>query len=874
MKMNNNSNCRKISARSFAVMGRATIAATVLMTSCICTAGAKKVPTGPIDFRKGFDEKNLSKPWTLGAIGARGHFTKRNARQILVASIEKDSPADGVLLDQDVILGVNDLPEAFGSKEGKFTMDAHRALALALEEVEKKNTSNTLSLTVWRPKTKVMTVKEKPNFRKSNMIDKRVVLQPVKAEILNVTLKLPAYGTFSKSSPWKCEKADALVHKMAERISERGFFRASGRSGTGALTKPEQRIDRVMDAIGLLATGDDKYLPQIKKYAHSFVGKGASLDIDKTGAGIGAWAGAFNAIFLAEYYLRTKDAEVLPAVKGYALYLAKGVSGVGTWSHGVAAVHENGMYGPPCAYGAMNQATALCAMSLVLAQKCGIKDPYVDRAVNLSLDYFNYYVDKGCLPYGDHAPVIRHDANGRMSITALFADLAGNKKLADYYTRMTVASHTQREGGHATDIFSWQWGALGAARGGPEAAAAFSASTRYFSELSRNDKGGATYQPMLSGDNMKTGMWSTAGSFLMQHCLPRKATYLTGKGGSCVTPIIGQDLKTLLEYDKFNPKGLSVDQLIDALGSFSVKVREQAASELGLRGEDVKDKLLLLLKSDNRYARYGACQALRYNGQSSPIVFETLISNAETHKDWTLRYFALNAFTHKDKHKYGGERALGKLPVSYGPRLLKMAAVKDAENDPREKIPGLVSRLLFDKGAIYSGKGIVKVNSGLLTPAVAALLQNPNGGTRSTGALPLLTLEEENMEPLWGVLYDAMTNPAPSGVMFGGGVNWRGNAVMAKYHIKEGLPLAIWYTFEKKGWGDHSRKKALPSIAPYGAHLKPHMKVLYTSKRNYSSWRDVKKGIALIEKTPAPKLRSIQKQIDEYRDSKKNSLVE
>ncbi len=120
-------------------------------------------------------------------------------------------------------------------------MDAHRALALVIEEVEKKNTKNTLSLKIWRPKTKVITVKK----GRSAKIDKRVVLKPIKAEILNVTLNLPAYGTFSKSSPWKCEKADALVEKMAQRISEKGFFGPSGRSGKGPLTRPDQRIDRV-----------------------------------------------------------------------------------------------------------------------------------------------------------------------------------------------------------------------------------------------------------------------------------------------------------------------------------------------------------------------------------------------------------------------------------------------------------------------------------------------------------------------------------------------------------------------------------------------------------------------------------------------------
>jgi hypothetical protein len=870
MKSNNNSNCREILTRGFASMSRASLVASVLVTSSVYTAEAKKKGlTAPSDYTKEYNEKALNKPWTLGATGASGHLIRNNGRQILVSSVDKDSPADGVLLDQDVILGVNGLPEAFGCKDGKFTMDAHRALALALEEVEKKNTSNTLSLKVWRPKTKVMTVKKKPNFSKSKKIEKRVVLKPIKAEILNVKLNLAAYGTFSKTSPWKCEKTEALVAKMAENISKRGFVDAEGRA--------DGRIDRVMDALGLLATGDDKYLPQLKEYAHTFIASGIMLDISKLGTPdahkhkMKTWNAAFNSIFLAEYYLRTKDAKVFPAIESYAFFLGKGVSGVGTWSHGVAQVQDNGMYGPPTAYGAMNQATALCGISLVLAQKCGVKDLYVDRAVNLSLEYFEYYVDRGCLPYGDHSPMKKHDANGRMSITAIFADLAGNKKLADYFTRMSVASHTNREGGHATDIFSWQWGALGAARGGPEAAAAFAKSTRYFSELSRNDKGGSIYQPMLSGDNMKTGVWSTAGSFLMQHCLPRKAIYITGNGGATVTPIMGEELEEILNYERFKPKELNHKQLMDALGSYSVKVREQAASELGLRDKDIKDELLFLLKSENRYATYGACQALRYNGTSSPKVLEALISIAESHEDWVLRYFALDAFHHKYKNKYAGGRTLGSLPKSFGSRLLKIAATKDAVNDPRLKLPEMVSRFLFGKSGMYPKEAVNQVDLDALVPALTSLFQNPNGGTRTNASQALPYIDEELMEPLWGVLYDAMTNPAPSGVMVGGGINANGNVAMARHHIKEGLPLAIWFVWDKKGWGNHSRKKSLPGIAPYGALLKPSIKRF--DGTDYLKWSDVKKGIALIEKTPAPELRSIKKQIDEFQKAKKNSVV-
>ena len=51
------------------------------------------------------------------------------------------------------------------------------------------------------------------------------------------------------------------------------------------------------------------------------------------------------------------------------------------------------------------------------------------------------------MPYGDHEPKLAHDNNGRMSIGAVLFDLAGQKTEAEYFVRMTLASHDIREAG-------------------------------------------------------------------------------------------------------------------------------------------------------------------------------------------------------------------------------------------------------------------------------------------------------------------------------------------------------------------------------------------------------------------------------------------
>ena len=75
-------------------------------------AAAKKKVVLPIpDFTQG-GKRGEDHDWTLGPTGARGWiYTSKcqssDARQILVTAVAKGSPADGVLRNSDVILGLD-----------------------------------------------------------------------------------------------------------------------------------------------------------------------------------------------------------------------------------------------------------------------------------------------------------------------------------------------------------------------------------------------------------------------------------------------------------------------------------------------------------------------------------------------------------------------------------------------------------------------------------------------------------------------------------------------------------------------------------------------------------------------------------------------
>ncbi|MEX1223272.1 MAG: DUF6288 domain-containing protein, partial [Pirellulales bacterium] len=487
-------------------------------------------------------------------------------------------------------------------------------------------------------------------------------------------------------------------------------------------------IDGLIDVLGLLATGEEKYLPMIQEFARSKGPPDLRLNIDRPG--LTSWWWGYTNLFLTEYYLATGDDYVLPAITEYSTKLAMGQSGVGTWGHGMAHPSAFGgrLHGPPSGYGAMNQVSLTCAISLVLAQKCGVDHPEVDAAVERSTTFYRWYVDKGTIPYGDHDPALFHDNNGKNSQAAIFFDLLGHEKGARFFSRMVLASYLEREKGHTGHFFSWLWGAPAAARGGEEAAACFTRNTRWFTELERRADGGAVHQSAFAReDRGKYQNWSTSGARLLQHCLPRRQLCITGKGGSCFPAITGAELQEVVAAAEFDPAPLSTAALLEALGSWSPVVRNQAAQELGGREQNVVAPLVAMLNSPNRYARYGACEALGYGGRGSIEAVDALVDRLRSDNDLTLRYYASRAFR-KPRGRgadTGHALAQGAAADKAAVELLKLAATHDPEGDPSRKLHNQIASTLFYGGNAQrfvghfpNGRGTEEVDRQLLIKAI------------------------------------------------------------------------------------------------------------------------------------------------------------
>jgi hypothetical protein len=807
------------------------VVAAVLACSHLAWAKDAKAESEP-DYTKGEQPTQPESPWALGATGAFGHIWHGDQRMIQIESIANGSPAEGQLKQCDVLLGVispkvspgpNILVDekcrrpgcgASGKTGncGHFTWEARKVLSAAITEAEKAD--GKLVLNVSRPETESVT--EPPKSKKAKPTTKLVVKKPLSAKIVQVALTLPKKGTFSASSPWKCEKTEALIADAAQAIVTKGL---------------KGGIDDDLNALGLLATGDEKYLPLVRDYVRKKAKDSEALDVMGE-KGIGSWHGGYQNILLTEYYLLTKDETVLPGIKALSEYLAYGQSGVGTWSHGISDVKQYGLYGPSAAYGAMNAASLPIVISLGLAQKCGITTTPVNDAVNRSKGFYRYYVDKGTIPYGEHPPVEKYDGNGKNSMAAVFFDLLGDKEATQYFSRTTLASSYDREPGHTGHFFAWQWGAPGASRGGPAAAHAFALNTRWFTELERRADGSSVYQYQLRGDHHKYSGWETTGQRLMQHCLPRKVLYITGKADSCIAPFTDAEVKETLDAATFNPKGLPVKELLTGLSNWSLMVRESAARELGQREEDLVEQLIAMLDSPNRYARYGACTALQYCGRNSDKAVAALVNKIENDKDMTLRFFAVNAL---QMTKSSGKNGLGNAVKNAAPALLKIAAVYSPEQDPLRMISGQIAAMFFYAGNVNDyrgycpdGKGTENLDRTLLIPAMKAWLANPNGGTRSLASSVFKKLNEDDLKQLWPEIYIAAKYPSPAGAMFGNGVRADGALILAQNRFEEGIPLGLDYLYQE-GWGKFARvPAAFNALAEYGSAMKPYLDEMRT----------------------------------------------
>jgi hypothetical protein len=772
-------------------------------------SAAEPAPVPP-DFTQG-GRKDDSHDWLLGPTGLRGWMYFRHedltaaSRQILVTAVDKGSPAAGILQVNDVILGT------FGKP---FADDARRSFGHAIAAAEEK--TGILPLTIWRD-----------------------------GKTSNVELKLQVLGAYSATAPYDCPKSKAIFEQGCRLIAEKGFEKTD--------------IPDHLNALALLAGGDEKHHSTLGKYAKRVAESLEPVDTWN-------WYIAYGNLFLSEYTLATGKKTAFSELKQTTLRGVKNQCMNGMWGHAppLADGHSEG-------YGGMNVIGLPMTISLVLARQAGVSDPALDKAIDKSAKFLRYYVDKGAIPYGDHLPWGNaHDDNGKSSCAAVLFDILGDRDATAFNSWMATAAYDNREHGHCGNFWNMLWAIPGASRSGPLATGAYLKEQAWYYDLSRNWKGGFVYQKIEAGDeNDNYTDWDLTGGYLLSFGLYQKSLFILGKKPSAAPTLDAEAVKKVIiagrdRYPEGERNGYYKrhdEELIEGLKSWSPAMRYHSAEAIGKRGGNFAPALREMLAGTDRYARYGATQALGRLGKGAESAVPQLRSALKDPDTW-LQSLAAEALTRLgDKDSLGDLFAMSLRPTPADPRRMHQRAASWALFSP---FPGN-----SEPRSILSDS-LDGVDRKQLHQVMKSFLQNDDSVVRASIVPILGKLSDRELAPLLPDIVRAVETLAPSNEMWCDDIRLAGLDILSRHHIREGMLLCV-STIEWR-WGNQYDKR-LEYLKRYGAHAKEVLPQLRKKRPDSANEaKNIDNAISEIEASKdLPKLVTLKEFITKAAKSKNGS---
>ena len=271
----------------------------------------------------------------LGVTGVRAKILPEAPRALEVAYVFDETPAAGKLKAGDKITGVN----------GRAFADAHQfggVLEVSGYDGPLRDFGEALE-------------------ESQGQLDGRLWLDVLRGdEKREVVLQLPKkFGSFSATFPYDCAKSDRILSDLYTYLLTKqrsdGLWLGRAHADTFA-------------ALALLASGDAAHLPAARRAAKAF----ARATTDKIDyRGLDCWKFALYGIFLAEFYLVTRESWVLPELAEINRWLHRAQLSSGGWGHQPG--HPAFVNG----YGGINVITMQAKIAWGLMLRCGLK---VDEA--------------------------------------------------------------------------------------------------------------------------------------------------------------------------------------------------------------------------------------------------------------------------------------------------------------------------------------------------------------------------------------------------------------------------------------------------------------------------------------------------------------
>ena len=705
-------------------------------------------------------------PTLYGLTGIEGSDSKNT---IKVSKTYTGSPAHGKLKKGDTIIGIN------GKKFGK---SPKHEIAAAIDVAEEKGK---LILTL-----------------KGNK---------------NVTLTLPIMGSYSATAPFNCKKTDKIITQIADNLLKLKS------PGGGALYP---------GILGLMATGEKKYMDAATQLIKK--GKLTHIDPAKVDAllrgdidmGYVGWYWGYSLITLGEYYLITKDKSVLPAIKTYALGLARGQDGGGLWGHRMATEKRGGRLP---GYAQMNQSSLTCFMGMLFAKKCGISDPVLDKAIAKTYGYFEYFVGRGTFPYGVHGPQTKgFNNNGMSGSAAICMSLADNSEGALFFAKLSAVGYDNLFQGHASNYFNPFWTSLGANLAGPEVTKQFFQKSLWFHNLKRRWDGG------YGKDKMKEG--PEAGVALLNYSLHRRALIITGRDSDKSIWLKPQEASATIAMKSIDYKKKSNNELIKLAMEHSIpQIRRRANWELvKYRNTQLTDKWVAYLTKGEKKEK---SLAISMFGMHTPL---------EIKKQQLSKIGAIL----RDKKetistRVSAAQSLGHYKELAHPYYMDVVRLL-AEKRPNDQVSSYIDQDLgnaivtlcrdpFTKGLITDKK--------LFYGAALKLIDHKRSTGRASGLAMLIDMPFDDLHIVMDKVIHVAQNEDSSYESYHSIGGTLGNALslMAKHNIEEGLSYFIKLVNDKHGKEGFKIRMICETLPKYGSNAKATLEELEKMKPQFAKGR-------------------------------------
>ncbi len=692
-------------------------------------------------------------------LGPTGMFGVTSPKDITIVKIEPGSPADGKIKPGDIITAAGGVP---------FKDQTRQQLAAAIDQAE---ATGKLTLT-----------------RKDGS---------------TVDLTLPILGTYADSAPYNCPKTDLIITRASDFIIESKKF---GRDGFP------------IALLGLLATGEPKYIDFVKQEVHAAPWAKPDINLSLDTYARTAWNWGYTALFLGEYYLLTKDDYVLPALEAYTVALAKGRDAGGLWGHGFASLDRNNgqSHGRLPGYAQMNQSSLPCFLAILLAEKSGIRHPEILATIEQNNTYFSNFIGRGTFPYGVHDPNAKaFNNNGMSGLGALVFSIHGNKEGSKFFSRMSAASHQTMEQGHTGHYFNILWTGPGASLAGPEVTSAFFRETKWLAILNRKWNGDFIYSSSDSGNaNYSYSNLSDAGSYLINHTLPRHTLLITGRDSDPALQLKGEEAKSAVALATLDSTKLSDDQLLENFDHPMPKLRLEAVWTLRSRLHQHLPAILGMIRSGSARQRESAIGYFGY-GCDRDIALSARTFLLQVLRDpgapMDLRAAAASSLSN-----------LGKDAHEIFPDILQLI-LEEKPDDPLARTNETLGKALRTLAPDPYAEKLI-TDKGMFYRAIETLLQHPRASGRSCGTDLVIHMPLEDF-PLVGpqmaailadknLSYHSYHNLEPrNGTL----------SLYANLGIEGGVEAAFAILDEENGKEGFKIRLLMDVLPKYGAAAKPHL---------------------------------------------------